>query len=125
MATYHDIAYYLAQARINANKTQQDAAAFLGVTFQAVSNWERGYSKIDSVSLLKLLFYYGVDVYDFMEKSGFASTMSRADHSDFFLPADAREVAERYMLLPTAEQKNMIRGSLGLPPLPDAQNKTG
>lgn len=114
MATYSDIANRLSEARENAGFTQQDAAKYLGVTYGAISNWERGYSKVDSVSLLKLLVYYHVDIYDFMESCGFV-TMKRVDHSDYFLPTDAREVADAYINLETVQQKNMIRKSLDLP----------
>ena len=116
MATYKDIARELSRAREAANMTQQDAANHLGVTYQAVSNWERGYSKIDSVSLLTLLQFYKADIYDFMESCGYV-LMGRVDHSDYWLSDDAREVAHAYTNLEHIEAKNMVRGSLHLPPI--------
>lgn len=118
MTQYEKIALCLVEAREAADKTQNDAAKYLGKTYQAISNWERGHTKIDSVSLLKLLSFYNVDVYDFMEQCGFV-VMNRVDGSDDWLSEDAREVAHAYSLLDTAKQKNMIRNALQLDPLPD------
>lgn len=67
---YEMMALQLQLARERAGKTQKDAADYLGCTYQAISNWERSKAKIDSLSLLKLLAYYGVDIYEFMELSG-------------------------------------------------------
>lgn len=116
MATYQDVALRLALAREEANMTQQDAAKYLGVTYQAVSNWERGHSKIDSLSLLKLLVFYEVDIYDFMEKCGFVF-MNRVDHSDYYLSDDAREVAEAYANLGSIAEKNLVRRACNLGPI--------
>ena len=118
MATYADIAFHLAEAREDAGKTQQDAAKFLGKTYQAISNWERGQSKIDSVSLLRLLLFYKVDVYKFIEDCGF-EVMDKVDRSDYYLSKDAREVAHEYTLLATIAEKNMVRNGLKLKPLLD------
>jgi len=116
MTQQEKIAQRLAEAREAAGKTQADAAKYLGVTYQAISNWERAYSKIDSVSLLKLLSFYDVNVYDFMESCDFV-VMNRSDGSDYWLSEDAREVADAYSLLPSLSEKNMVRKALGLPPV--------
>lgn len=71
MTAYERMALELQFARESIGKTQKDAADYLGCTYQAISNWERGKTKIDSVSLLRLLLFYEVDIYDFMEKCGF------------------------------------------------------
>lgn len=122
MTEYEKIAQRLVQARESAGKTQADVAKYLGKTYQAISNWERGQSKIDSVSLLKLLSWFEVDVYDFMESCDFV-VMDRVDGSDYWLSKDAREVADAYSLLDTISQKNMIRRSLGLSDLPADENE--
>ena len=128
MTQQEKIAFQLALARENAGKTQADAAKFLGVTYQAISNWERCHSKIDSVSLLRLLLFYDVNIYDFMESCGFI-VMNRVDGSDNYLSEDARQVADAYALLPSVAEKNLIRKSLGLSPVenevPDLQSKIG
>ena len=99
MTQNEKIALNLIEAREAAGKTQAEAAKFLGKTYQAISNWERGQTKIDSVSLLKLLTFYDVDIYDFMERCDF-TIMSRPDGSDYWLSDDAREVADAYSKRP-------------------------
>ena len=64
------LAQQLQAARVEAGRTQSDAARLLGCTAQAVSNWERGYTRIDCVSLFRLLADYGTDLYRFLEKCG-------------------------------------------------------
>lgn len=64
------------EAREAANKTQTDVAEFLHITYQAVSNWERGRTKIDSVSLLKCLLWFNADIYKFLADCDF-EIMSR------------------------------------------------
>lgn len=118
MTQTEKIALRLAEVREEAGKTQADAAAFLGKTYQAISNWERGHTKIDSVSLLKLLTFYHADIYDFMESCDFV-VLRRADGSDAFMSNDTREVAEAYSSLDTIKEKNMVRKMLGLPGLDD------
>lgn len=71
LTQYQKLAHCLIEARSSANKTQADVAKYLGVTYQAVSNWERAQSKIDSVSLLRLLLWLDVDIYDFLDRCGF------------------------------------------------------
>lgn len=71
LPTYEKIAIAFAEARERADKTQADVADFLGVTYQAVSNWEHGRSKIDSVSLLRCLLWFKVDIYEFLASCDF------------------------------------------------------
>lgn len=68
---YEKIAIRFAEEREYRGKTQAEVAAFLGVTYQAVSNWECGRTKIDSVSLLRCLLWFGTDIYDFLGKCDF------------------------------------------------------
>ena len=71
MTQYEKLAINLSRARQDYGKTQQDVAKYLGISPQAVSNWERGCTKIDSVSLLKLMLWFDVDIYDFLDRCGF------------------------------------------------------
>lgn len=68
---YKKIAIQFAIAREDAGFTQAQVADYLDVTYQAVSNWETGKSKIDSVSLLRCLLKFNVDIYDFLGKCDF------------------------------------------------------
>lgn len=57
-----DIAAKLKQARISANKTQKEVADTLGMTYQAISNYERGKTKVESDILVKLCQIYGISI---------------------------------------------------------------
>ncbi len=70
MNEYEMLPQQLQRARTEAGKSQRDAAKLLGCTAQAVSNWERGYTHIDCVSLFRLLAWYGADIYDFLRACG-------------------------------------------------------
>ena len=56
--------------RVRAKKSQSDAAKYLGVTPQAISNWERGYTRIDCISLFRLLDLYGSELTAFLRSCG-------------------------------------------------------
>ena len=56
--------------RVRAKKSQSDAAKYLGVTPQAISNWERGYTRIDCISLFRLLDLYGSEITAFLRSCG-------------------------------------------------------
>lgn len=71
MTPYEIMALRLQEVREAANKTQKDAATYLGCTPQAISNYERAKTKIDSVAFLRLLLYYNVDIYEFLDSCGF------------------------------------------------------
>ena len=57
-----EIASKLKQARIKANMTQREVADILGMTYQAISNYERGKTKVESDILIKLCKIYNVSV---------------------------------------------------------------
>lgn len=71
MEQYKKIGVALAEERERCGKTQQDVAKHLGVTYQAVSGYERGERKIESAYLLNLLLWFDVDIYDFLDRCGF------------------------------------------------------
>ena len=58
--TKQEIAARLKKARIDAGMTQAEAAEKLGVSYQAVSNYERGTNRVDSATLSRLCEIYGV-----------------------------------------------------------------
>lgn len=57
-----DISERLKQARILAHKTQKEVADVLGMTYQAISNYERGKTKVENDILIKLCQIYGVSI---------------------------------------------------------------
>jgi len=54
----NDIAKRLLQARKTANMTQKEIAQKFGLTYQAISNYERGTTKVESAILVKLCEIY-------------------------------------------------------------------
>ncbi|RGX57040.1 XRE family transcriptional regulator [Anaerotruncus sp. AF02-27] len=57
-----EIAKRIKNARVAAGFTQSDAAKRLGISYQAVSNYERGINRIDSDTLNKLCNIYSVSI---------------------------------------------------------------
>ena len=82
MNDYESLPQQLQEARMRAGKTQSAAAKLLGCTAQAISNWERGYTRIDCVSLFRLLNWYGADIYDFFRSCGLEGSASAAGDSE-------------------------------------------
>ena len=56
------IASNIKRARIAANMTQAEAAAKLGITAQAISNFERGINKIENSLLLRMCEIYNTSM---------------------------------------------------------------
>lgn len=61
-----EIALKLKQARINANMTQRMVADMLGMTYQAISNYERGKTKVECYILIKLCKIYNISITDIL-----------------------------------------------------------
>lgn len=84
MTDHRTLADALHEARLNADKTQTEAARILGCTAQAISSWERGCTRIDCVSLFRLLTGYGTDICAFLRRCGVPipkeSTPASTDH---------------------------------------------
>lgn len=64
--------------RNRSGKSQSAAAKYLGVTPQAISNWERGYTRIDCISLFRLLDFYGTEVGAFLRNCGLLGAQETA-----------------------------------------------
>lgn len=71
-----EIAIRIKRARKDANMTQAEAAAKLGITYQAISNYERGITRIDTDTLVKLCSVYGVAVSDILGAQAPATPIS-------------------------------------------------
>ena len=56
------IASNIRRARLDANMTQAEAAEKLGITAQAISNFERGVNNIESSMLLRMCEIYNVSI---------------------------------------------------------------
>lgn len=74
-----EIAIRIKRARKDADMTQAEAAAKLGITYQAISNYERGITRIDTDTLVKLCSVYGVTVSDILGATAPGSETSGTD----------------------------------------------
>lgn len=74
---YITLGKILRDARVAIGLTQSDAAKRVGVTFQNISSWERGKSKIDIESLSTLCSLYDISV---------TGVLTIADGDDSFEP---------------------------------------
>lgn len=66
---YEILGQFLKSYRIHSNLTQQEVASKIGVTFQNVSSWERGKSKIDIDTLIQLCNIYGANFVDALNEA--------------------------------------------------------
>ena len=57
-----EIAAALKSARVYRDMTQADAAKATNLTYQAISNYERGANRVDSITLDKLCTLYSISV---------------------------------------------------------------
>lgn len=76
---YEILGNILKEARSNAKYTQPDIASKLGVTFQNVSSWERGKSKIDIDTLIRLCNLYNIDFVEALERASGEHTPSKPE----------------------------------------------
>ena len=62
-----EIGRRLKKARLNAGLTQNDVAIRLGITYQAISNYERGTNRVDTDTLTKLCNIYNIRIIDLLQ----------------------------------------------------------
>ena len=72
-----EIASKLRQARIKSNMTQREVADILGMTYQAISNYERGKTKVESDILVKLCKIYNISVPDVLSDTSISQNSNR------------------------------------------------
>lgn len=65
----------LKKARLDANLKQSDVARILGITYQAISNYERGINKVDTNTLVRLCNIYGIKVSDLLKSPAWNAEM--------------------------------------------------
>ena len=111
------LAQRLRAARLQAGLTQSEVAAWLGVTYQAVSNYERGKCRVESGLLRRLCILYHVSpqelldtpVWDEAQRSQYASATSDAEKLLMFeLHGIPAELEAEYARL-QAQQKTAAR----------------
>lgn len=93
----NEIAVKIKNARLAAGMTQAEAARRLGCTYQAISNYERGTSRIEVDILVKLCDIYGISINDVLdvEDSTSINTLPKIKESTS-IPDAAFKFAKRY-----------------------------
>lgn len=73
-----EIGRRLKKARLDAGLTQKDAADRLGITYQAISNYERGINRVDTDTLTRLCRIYGIQISDLLSTPAWDTHMLAA-----------------------------------------------
>lgn len=93
-----EIGRRLKNARLNASLTQKEVADRLGITYQAISNYERGINRVDTDTLTMLCQIYGIRISDLIST-----------------PAWGKEMLEAYRSASTDEEKTTLTKLWGTP----------
>ena len=104
------IASNIKRARLDANMTQAEAADKLGITAQAVSNFERGINGIENSMLLRMCEIYNTSM------SYVLGEEEENSPSEFVLTEGEKDLLELFRLIPEDQQPvvlAMIRAALG------------
>lgn len=93
----NEIAAKIKNARLAAGMTQAEAARKLGCTYQAISNYERGTSRVEVDILVKLCDIYGISINDVLDVDDNTSiNASYVIKEAPSLPDAALKIAKRY-----------------------------
>ena len=109
----------IARLRREHNMTQMALADAMGVSFQAVSNWERGQSMPDISKLPELAELFGTTIDDLLGRHSPLIEKAAAGKLDELATPTVTEVAEAAPLLPPAQLDDLTDRLLELPSLPD------
>jgi transcriptional regulator with XRE-family HTH domain len=104
---YEILGQVLKNARSNAKFTQQEIAAKIGVTFQNVSSWERGKSKIDIDTLAKLCGIYNINFVTVLEHATDMQNSSVKNDSQI-ISEDEIQLIKKYRLLDQRGQQTVL-----------------
>ena len=100
----------LKEARIRSNLTQSALADKLGVTYQAVSNWERGHSLPDISNLARLCEILDLDLYALVGATQNQALVDAILSGDGNLRgASAEELASVAALIPPEQLMDALR----------------
>lgn len=74
----NEIGRRLKKARLDAELTQKEVAIKLGITYQAISNYERGINRVDTDTLSRLCSLYGIEITDLLRTPAWDDRMFEA-----------------------------------------------
>lgn len=110
-AVKRTIASNIKRARLDANMTQAEAADKLGITAQAVSNFERGINGIENSMLLHMC-----EIYNTSMSYVLGEEEKENSPDEFVLTEGEKDLLELFRLIPADQQPvvlAMIRAALG------------
>ena len=87
-----EIGRRLKKARLDAGLKQADVAKILGITYQAISNYERGINRVDTDTLQSLCNVYGIKVSDLLHTPAWTDEMI-----SMYRSANTDEEKQRYL----------------------------
>lgn len=122
----HEIGRIIAQHRKAHNMTQMELADLMNVSFQAVSNWERGQSMPDISKLPELAECFGVSIDELLGRSVPLITHTAEGQLDGYLAVhdvSLREIAEAAPLLKPTQMETLEEKLLELPDAPSAEGQ--
>jgi len=96
------------EARIAKNLTQMEVADALGVSYQAVSNWERGNSMPDIGKLGDIAGLLDISIDDMLGRTKEAQTVRRLLDSGGEARVDCAEIADIFPLLTPEMAKELV-----------------
>ena len=109
---YEILGQFLKNCRTQSNFTQQEIASKLGVTFQNVSSWERGKSKIDIDTLVRLCNIYEVSFLDALNAaSSTKKSPAPADAETGDLSKEEKRLVHNYRQLNEDGQEKLLEYS--------------
>ena len=101
------------EARIARNLTQMNLADAMEVSYQAVSNWERGNSMPDIAKLPQLCQILEISIDELLGAEREAKTISTIIQGEEILPAiPMEEIGELAPLLPPKDVKRLVSATL-------------
>ncbi len=123
MATFnfdmHRIGQTIARLRREHNMTQMALADAMGVSFQAVSNWERGQSMPDISKLPVLAELFGTTIDELLGRHSPLIEKAAENKLAELTELDVAELTEAAPLLPPRQMDDLAGRLLELPNLPD------
>ena len=96
------IASNIKQARIDANMTQAEAADRLGITAQAISNFERGINGIENSLLVCMCEIYNTSM------SSILGEDQEQSPSEYELTEGEMQLIELFRLIPKEQQRHFL-----------------
>ena len=118
----HRIGQTIARLRREHNMTQMQLADEMGVSFQAVSNWERGQSMPDISKLPELAELFGTTIDALLGRSIPVIEHAAEGKLDELPSLTVEEVAEAAPLLPPRQMDDLTDKLMALDNLPDMED---